>query len=473
MDMDRQRGGRWTPRPTGMVGPSATTAAAAAAVVATVVATVATTATASAAFAAAAVASLPRAATVRQSIDLPVPAVRAMALESIDGVTFHLTWRHSNISTCPDSFSFGDGTSVPGVPPADARLFSGDSIREGDNKCVRRGPDGGLLAVTVDALRSNETMDRLGERGVLERLENSTWSTKNVRWASVVGMRMHTWTCDNRPGWYDWVVAYFGDAWFRIVDDQEAPLTTLPAGHRHMFVASERSLYCLYSAERGGDGPGGNRGADGGEAASGGRRGEAGSSGGGGETEPGGSGGGLSAGAIIGVCVAVAVTIAAATATTLVVWKKRRNGATGGQGAAHKVPDKVPPSPPSPPFPAALGAGAAGYPGGSATWAPQAAPPAIVHFTPPEAAAAAAAWGGQAAVGAAAGGWTNPPSSLVPPPSLIPTGGHWASGVAGGGAAAGGSGGGSGSGGGTGDGRYMDETMPPPPPMPDALLTQP
>lgn len=42
-------------------------------------------------------------------------------------------------------------------------------------------------------MRFNDGKTRLGERGIVDRFENSSWSTKN--WSSVVGVRMDTWSC--------------------------------------------------------------------------------------------------------------------------------------------------------------------------------------------------------------------------------------------------------------------------------------
>lgn len=65
-------------------------------------------------------------------------------------------------------------------------------------------------------MRFNDGKTRLGERGIVDRFENSSWSTKN--WSSVVGVRMDTWSCSGEFQWPPSAVAYCGHAIHNIND---------------------------------------------------------------------------------------------------------------------------------------------------------------------------------------------------------------------------------------------------------------
>lgn len=135
--MDPYRQWRPTQR-TSAVGPRAAAAAAVAGAAAVAVGNVnmaVAAATAKAFLPAAATGSPPLAASVVQSLDLPAPAVRAIDVASIGGVTFHMTWRHRNVSTCPDSLF---GAALPRVAPSPSgchpRRASLETIKERRNE---------------------------------------------------------------------------------------------------------------------------------------------------------------------------------------------------------------------------------------------------------------------------------------------------------------------------------------------------
>lgn len=335
------------------------------------------------------------------------PAVRALDLSMIGGVTYHLV-RQTNNSQCPSTFSMGAGTRLPGVPSATARFFSGDEIREGTIDCT----GGGLLAVPVETLRSVSDMARLGEPNAAANLTGNEWSAQMVEWASVVGLRADTWSCAGES-WKDFVFFYFGDASTRFRNTDSGAVTALPEGQRYLLLASPDKLFCILSA------PAASRPTD---------------------------GGGLPKGAIIAIAVAaVGAAAAAAVVAAVVLRRKRRRGAAAaaaavgdglgesnnGQGGSVSPP----PPPPSPPFPSAYGVGVAGAPGGGATWAPWVfssarAPPAP---SPVAAAVPLGAGAKDSSPEHLRGGWAPPPPSLMSALTMTPPDDGWDKSAVGGG----------------------------------------
>lgn len=358
--MDLYHRGRWTARMTGAAGAAAAAATAAVAITAVAAAAMAATAV----VAAAVVPLPPLSASAGEPLALPAPAVRALGVASVGDADYHIIWEISNNSVCPRTFSIGSNTPVSGVPSAGARLYPGDSIREGTSNCT----GGGLLAVAVDVLGDEDTMTRLGEAGVAALLTSSEVAGRMLDWADIVGLRMSSLQCGDLDQWPPDVYAFFGDSYATI---NTGSLTTLPAGQRHMVLASPTALGCVYRAQAAPDrdtnpsGGGGEPGTGGGE--------EPGTGGGGVVGSRG--DGGPSRGAFIGVCVAAAVVVAAASATTLVVWRRNRRGAGGDQGGPTGGVGAAPPAaPPLAGAPPGLGAAATGCPAG---------PPAVVSWPPP------------------------------------------------------------------------------------------
>lgn len=319
---------------------------AAAATVAAIAVTAAATSTA-AAVTTAVGASPRRPTSAGAPLTLAAPTVRELGVAAIGNARYDLQWEFTG-RVCPQTVSIGASRAVPSAPAAGARLFPGDGIREEGAACT----GGGLLAVTVGTLLGpRDAMARLGEADVADRLGGDAFARPILDWAAVVGLRMHTWACAGVDRWPDSVVAFFGDASLTVNDVAVA----LPAGQRHMILATPTRMTCIYSG-RASDASAG--------------------------------GGGLPLGAIIGITFgAILVAAVAATIVVVVVVRRRRVGAAGGQatpdgwgaGGGGAPPQGQPPASCAAPIRPGVEAAAAGHPGGvGAPWAPNAAPPYAV-----------------------------------------------------------------------------------------------
>lgn len=344
------------------------------------------------------------------------PSMRALDAMSISRTFYELRWAR-NRTTCPTSMYLGNSTAISEVSTAAAVRLPATYIRVESKVCH----EGGLLAVTVDTIESDDVMGVLGERGVAKRLKDNEWAANRLQQSAVVGLQMHTWQCVETKPWDPQITAYVGDN-FRGFLHKDGSVTRLPPKKVHMILATTHELRCVYSAEhnRPDDSSGGTiPDGDGGESVSVGQDGETDVTGSDGDEATSRKGGELPLGGIIGITIAAGVVgAAAAAATALVLTRRHRSGDAGDEKGSLDSQREGDDGGPSMTSPAELSQSGAG-----GVWARTQPEVKIAH-------------------------------------SISPPGGKWVGGTAW--AQEHGSNGGG----------YLDASMSPPPSMPDSLRTQ-